>query len=598
MKHNALSRIIAFLTSCVMLVGCTGCTLNKVNDNAAVDKNSTIGYRSLKKLPALVQSKEDFADTKRQYVLPDGTLWTYTTVTKIIRDCTNLIPLSTDENSNVVGLRENSRYNSADTLVAHEGSAATGFIPVKAGDTVRFHGVKFRNKEFDKEGSGAIYMRFYDSSFSTVYQFSAYTMEDAMDGVFSSYTLTDNGEFSSFVLDSNRDYAYMRITFIPEEDITPIITVNEEIFEDCTPYDEWQSKRYLTKDWYDEITAASNKVKALNDKLGDSAAQFLFVSDIHYEPSRVNYDRIKNIGKVAAGAMQLCDIPFFMVTGDNTTQSSGYSTSDLSENMKSMLDVLSPVPTDNILLTVGNHDGATGKTEKDGVKTHYCYQLDNHQRADIYFEWQKSNTYKNFGRDGTYYYIDDAYTKTRYIMLNTFYSQFEGGEDGLVSDLEHSFFHHPNIGADQYDWLCKKALDMPEGYAAVIGTHNAFSPADRSVLNSIISAYTEKKLCEVSYTGAQKWQNVNINEDFSESKGEIIAIFQGHDHRDAVNTTTYPVPCITITTAGADIRDENSEERIPGTTTETALDIVTIDRENRKIYLTRLGVGEDRVVEY
>lgn len=38
--------------------------------------------------------------------------------------------------------------------------------------------------------------------------------------------------------------------------------------------------------------------------------------------------------------------------------------------------------------------------------------------------------------------------------------------------------------------------------------------------------------------------------------------------------------------------------RADGDKTEILFDIVTIDKNERKIYLTRMGAGEDRVVSY
>ena len=60
------------------------------------------------------------------------------------------------------------------------------------------------------------------------------------------------------------------------------------------------------------------------------------------------------------------------------------------------------------------------------------------------------------------------------------------------------------------------------------------------------------------------------------------------------------VPCINMTTTGAyaAVRDENPPDRVKDTASEFAVDAVVIDRESRKIYLTRIGAGEDRVIEY
>ena len=44
--------------------------------------------------------------------------------------------------------------------------------------------------------------------------------------------------------------------------------------------------------------------------------------------------------------------------------------------------------------------------------------------------------------------------------------------------------------------------------------------------------------------------------------------------------------------------DENAVNRVKGTATEFAADAVIIDRVARKIYMIRIGAGEDRVIAY
>jgi len=55
-----------------------------------------------------------------------------------------------------------------------------------------------------------------------------------------------------------------------------------------------------------------------------------------------------------------------------------------------------------------------------------------------------------------------------------------------------------------------------------------------------------------------------------------------------------PFPIIVITCASNISYDEAESARILDTNSETALDVVTVDRLNQTIHLTRLGVGADR----
>jgi hypothetical protein len=253
------------------------------------------------------------------------------------------------------------------------------------------------------------------------------------------------------------------------------------------------------------------------------------------------------------------------------------------------------------LLTVGNHDGATGQREYNGEIAYYRYQLNNEERSVVFFDWQRTtNQHKSFDSDGTYFYLDDANTKTRYILLNSFWSKWEGDEDGFVPDIQHGFMQTPIFGPQQLEWFAAEALDMPAGYGAVIITHNASTAKDFSVFKGIVDAYSGRTTYEGSYEGEELWQSTDIAVNYRYVEGEILAVFQGHNHADGQFDYFQSVPCIEITTAGAywAVRDENAEGRVKGTSTEFAVDVVVIDRDSRTIYLTRLGVGEDKVITY
>ena len=150
------------------------------------------------------------------------------------------------------------------------------------------------------------------------------------------------------------------------------------------------------------------------------------------------------------------------------------------------------------------------------------------------------------------------------------------------------------------------ALNVQTSWNIIILTHVVPDGADAryfkdyQLFNAIVNAFNNKTAVNQSYTGAETFQNSSVNKDFSGTNGEIIAIFGGHKHADSVNTTSLSCPMITVTTCGAywDIRDENPPVRTAQTDTEFAFDVVTIDKTARKIYLTRIGAGSDREVDY
>lgn len=77
----------------------------------------------------------------------------------------------------------------------------------------------------------------------------------------------------------------------------------------------------------------------------------------------------------------------------------------------------------------------------------------------------------------------------------------------------------------------------------------------------------------------------------------VIALIGGHTHFDysLISSKGYP---IIVTTCDASGPQDSRLTRIEGTTTEQAFDIFNIDTLNKKIYITRIGTGEDREFTY
>ena len=185
-------------------------------------------------------------------------------------------------------------------------------------------------------------------------------------------------------------------------------------------------------------------------------------------------------------------------------------------------------------------------------------------------------------------------------MLNSqFAGEYATDENGwAVNDR----FAVSCYGQKQLDWLANVALDMPEGYGAVIATHvppNMVYTADREQLAGIINAYCDKSTFSRSQlNGVDGWTNSTVDVDFTDEKGEIIAVFTGHVHQDTIDTTTLACPIITIMAAGAQVNEGEALKRKFGTDTETSFDVVTINRKTRTINCTRVGAGKDRTIKY
>ena len=91
---------------------------------------------------------------------------------------------------------------------------------------------------------------------------------------------------------------------------------------------------------------------------------------------------------------------------------------------------------------------------------------------------------------------------------------------------------------------------------------------------------------------------VNVEADFTTSKGKLTGYFHGHNHQDSVQSN-YGFNIIGTRCDGA---EENTEtlknERIVGTTTEQSFDVFTVNKAEGKIYATKIGAGDNREIPY
>ncbi len=341
--------------------------------------------------------------------------------------------------------------------------------------------------------------------------------------------------------------------------------------------------------------------------------QFVWFSDIHGIGGYVNTNgqgtsSTAHLGVVAQALCRQYDIPLVAVSGDLMSQSSHRDVAAVYGEYQNLGRMLSAIDTSRLAVTIGNHDGAWGAAV-DGVS--YLKYIGNRILFNKVFRRQTTDLQRVFGPEGTCFYVDSHPQKLRFVMLN-FHTDGDGSNDSYGFAVYNSMKHFV-LGSKQLQWLQQEALAVEEGWQIVLMGHPSLLDEDAKDASSLInmiraynhrSPYTAETVAlEDTYWGSSRTGEYNVSEtcsqDFSQAKGEIIAYFHGHNHKDTIRTEELPCPMIGITTAGGDVRDTDyTAERVPGTATETAMDIVTIDRVSRTISMTRLGAGNDRQVIY
>lgn len=213
-----------------------------------------------------------------------------------------------------------------------------------------------------------------------------------------------------------------------------------------------------------------------------------------------------------------------------------------------------------IYMTIGNHE-----------YHNYFYDIDMPAVSKTITETLLWNYYNSGMYDAVignaarnYYYTDNPVQKMRYIILNNY----------TLNSTEQ-------FETEQQTWLANVALNMPDGYTALIFAHSI--------------GYTNHTtgICAASGTGVTI---ASIADNYS-GNGEIAALICGHRHFDGVGQTPGGIPIFVTTCDKYNYADpyDNwlSETRKKGTITEQAFDVFVIDKKNKKVTAVRIGCPAD-----
>lgn len=271
-----------------------------------------------------------------------------------------------------------------------------------------------------------------------------------------------------------------------------------------------------------------------NEENNDIALSFAFLTDLHWDCSAKNSPMLLKY---------ICDN-----TNVNKTVLGGDYISTDYDDTEYPLSVMREVSEkfsfcDNYAI-LGNHD--TNSNNGWG-------------KPEIKYS-DSMNALSNGTRTKSYY--TEAEGNIRYLFLDT--NDF--AEDG-----------------EQYEWLQSQLLSFNENNTVFIFLHEYFRESGETfvensngnVLNKLLADNADKLKCTVA------------------------GIFTGHIHNDFMKTNDSGFKVVVTTCDGVDVKvDSEPYFRKRGTITEHAFDIVQVDLNHRKVFLTRIGAGNDRTYEY
>ena len=283
-----------------------------------------------------------------------------------------------------------------------------------------------------------------------------------------------------------------------------------------------------------EIEGAVATLKSNDLLIGNTGESFVFITDVHWSLNAQHSPALINYI-----LEKYRRIP--VIFGGDAIGSK-QSTKELAiAELRSFTDAFG-----DIIYTIGNHDE---NKEDSNPSTAYLTDAETYALLPRWSEgvYDCVTTGDTLGM-----YFDNPSQKIRHIIVRR-----ENKTTLQASDV--------------YQYIAEKIADTPSGWTNIIIMHDGLYNI-ANVSKAISDALTDGKSAVV-FCGHTHANSVTV------SNGITFVTTQ----TDAVNVNTHPTGCATMTA---------------GTATEQAFDVVQIDANSKTVYMTRIGAGDDRTINY
>lgn len=349
-------------------------------------------------------------------------------------------------------------------------------------------------------------------------------------------------------------------------------------------------KNYETPDYV--IAEAKKVAEKLNELKNINTFSVGWITDCHlYQYSEATSNAFKALDIIGNYA----DVKMCGVGGDNTSdRSSKQLKKDSMTDFIKALQLNKSVP---MWVCKGNHDDGS-------ISTWYATDgkiLD----AELFTAYDKSQSndfvvnLKN--KDAMYCYKDYPSDGVRIIFLNSV--------DVIESDGGQHIYAFQNA---QLNWFAETLKTTPNGFCVLIMTHicpiqltsvfgSDYVTYNGNIMFDILKAYKSKS--SLKLTRADGKYPFDVSVDFSGCDSDVVGIIVGHTHFD--NHSMHDGILI-VSTIDASFDNGQTPEfdgvtiypKVEKTAEETGFDVFTINKDSKKMYVTRYGAGEDREFNY
>ena len=330
-------------------------------------------------------------------------------------------------------------------------------------------------------------------------------------------------------------------------------------------------------DYYYEDNWMQNKINNINAMAEnvENGVSFCWFTDLHFLYNAKNSKYLlKEIRRNTPVEYVFCGGDFVWAYGDKTVLK------DAQIEWQQYQDCIGPR---NVFTIRGNHDFTirTSQTETTGYTA---------TETETYNYISKKMEQEGIGiRPGrNYYYVDNSAQRVRFICIDEFSIHNQGTTDAYWDLL-------PAIPQEQYDWIINDALNVSD-YTIVFMAHGACDPeiyaamGNLKPLRDLLNSFRNKTSINQTYANG-----IILNHDFSNDTNTLACFICGHGHKDQSHEEN---GVLTIATA-ADYRSgDDTVTREFGTVSEQAIDVFTINTQDRTIKTVRVGGGENREWTY
>lgn len=361
-------------------------------------------------------------------------------------------------------------------------------------------------------------------------------------------------------------------------------TSNDDLFPEYLEEEAWES------------------ITEIHELRTRDSVSFAFMTDNHYMPA---HGHDVNLGRTMNTLMRISHntgIDRIFLGGDHTVDGEKKKKIEFLKSFKKHLVNFEYFPVN------GNHDDGTFWDMAVHPGERSVNHLSHKELKAVFYDKLPKRGLQMGGDDALYYMYDDNFYKIRYVFLDVCDIPYIY-ENGI---LRYRGQDTMAMSQRQTDWLINKALKFEDkGWSVLFISHwvplhldeekEAHDNKYLEHLTDIVDAYKNREnIDKVYYDGDFE---LLVKTDFKgEKRADVMGFLIGHNHVDRVSETKSGIPVISTGNAGmfnSGMKDGVFEVvRKDGDKSEILFDIVTIDKTKRKIYLTRVGEGEDREIGY